>query len=310
MVSYADFHRMPARKRAAMEQGLHTYLGLPKGTKAYLDNGAFYFLTRGGEMPAREYEEFVQRAEPDWYPIPRDYIPTPEMTHEDQKSCFLQTMRTNIAYQHDGYTPVIHISPYLRKYLLKIEAHPRLSKKRSIALGGMVPNLLRAPKAVPYHHVLRSLVQVRRMFADKEIHVFGIGGTATLHLAALLGVDSVDSSGWRNRAARGIVQLPGSGDRMVAELGSWRGRQLSSQEHETLMNCPCPACVHGGLEGLAAKRIEGFCNRAAHNLWVLLEEARWVENHLTSGTYEDHYEARLDNSIYKRLVHNAVEVSG
>ena len=35
-----------------------------------------------------------------------------------------------------------------------------------------------------------------------------------------MGVDSVDSSGWRNRAPRGIMQLPGSGDRMVAELGS------------------------------------------------------------------------------------------
>ena len=35
-----------------------------------------------------------------------------------------------------------------------------------------------------------------------------------------MGADSVDSSGWRNRAPRGIMQLPGSGDRMVAELGS------------------------------------------------------------------------------------------
>jgi 7-cyano-7-deazaguanine tRNA-ribosyltransferase len=171
-------------------------------------------------------------------------------------------------------------------------------------------NLLRAPKAVPYHQVLSSLIHIRRTLANKEMHVFGIGGTATLHLAALLGVDSVDSSGWRNHAARGIVQLPGSGDRMVADLGSWRGRQLSSQEHEMLINCPCPACAHDGLEGILAKRIEGFCNRATHNLWVLLEEARWVEDHLTSGTYEDNYEDRVDNSIYKRLIQKAVELSG
>jgi 7-cyano-7-deazaguanine tRNA-ribosyltransferase len=89
--------------------------------------------------------------------------------------------------------------------------------------------------------VLDALTHVRQTFANKEVHVFGIGGTATLHLAALLGVDSVDSSGWRNRAARGIVQLPGSGDRMVAELGSWRGRRLSPAEREILQNCPCPA---------------------------------------------------------------------
>ena len=231
-------------------------------------------MTRGGEMPVEEYEKFVQKAEPDWYPIARDYIPTPSMAYEKQKTLFVQTMRTNIEYQHDGYTPVIHIGRFLRNYLLKIEAHPSLSKKRSIALGGMVPNLLRAPKALPYQHVLSFLVHVRRAFTDKEVHVFGIGGTATLHLAALLGVDSVDSSGWRNRAARGIVQLPGIGDRLVAELGSWKGRTPSPQEWEALRACPCPACERLGLDGLVASRIEGFRNRATHNLWVLLEEAR------------------------------------
>lgn len=76
-----------------------------------------------------------------------------------------------------------------------------------------------------------------------------------------------------------------------------------------LLKCPCPACERNGLDGLAAKRIEGFCNRATHNLWVLLEEARWVEDHLAAGTYEDHYEDRLDNSNYRRLVQKAVEMS-
>ena len=75
----------------------------------------------------------------------------------------------------------------------------------SHCLGGIVPNLLRSPKAVPYQEILDSLRHVRQTFANKEIHVFGMGGTATLHLAILLGMDSVDSSGWRNRAARGIV---------------------------------------------------------------------------------------------------------
>ena len=93
-----------------------------------------------------------------------------------------------------------------------------------------MPNLLRTSKAIPYKEILEGLRRVRQTFADEEIHVFGIGGTATLHLAALLGMDSVDSSGWRNRAARGIVQLPGSGDRIVANLGSWRGREPSEAD--------------------------------------------------------------------------------
>lgn len=309
MVSYADFHRMPTQRRAAMEQGLREYLGVPEATKVYLDNGAFYFLSRGGDTPVEEYEEFVERSGPDWHPIPRDYIPAPAMTDDEQRACFDQTMMVNSAYEHDGYAPVVHIGRFLDDYVALIQADEKLSRKPTIALGGIVPNLLRKPKAVPYQVVLDALVHVRRTFANKEVHVFGIGGTATLHLAALLGVDSVDSSGWRNRAARGIVQLPGSGDRMVAELGSWRGRRLSHQELEILRNCPCPSCEHNGLEGLVARRIEGFCNRATHNLWVLLEEARWVEDRLRSRTYREHYRDRLDNTIYKPLIEKVVEAS-
>lgn len=309
MVSYAEFHRMLAQRRAAMELGLREYLGVSEETRVYLDNGAFHFLSRGGDTPVEEYEEFVERAAPDWYPIPRDYIPAPVMTDEEQRACFDQTMRVNLDYDHDGYVPVVHIGRFLDDYVVGIGSNARLSEKRHIALGGIVPNLLRKPKAVPYQAVLDALVHVRRTFADKEVHVFGIGGTATLHLAALLGMDSVDSSGWRNRAARGIVQLPGSGDRIVADLGSWRGRRPSAEEWEILRTCPCPACERSGLEGLVEGRIEGFCNRAAHNLWVLLEEARWIREHLHSGTYTQRYKGRLNNSIYTRLVETVVQVT-
>jgi 7-cyano-7-deazaguanine tRNA-ribosyltransferase len=122
-------------------------------------------------------------------------------------------MEMNLAYQHDGYIPVIHISRFLTEYNAAVKEQQDLSLKPTIALGGIIPNLLRASKALPYKEILDSLKHVRQTFADKEIHVFGVGGTATLHLAKLLGMNSADSSGWRNRAARGIVQLPGSGDR-------------------------------------------------------------------------------------------------
>src|SRR5436309_6904176 len=103
---------------------------------------------------------------------------------------------------------------------------------------------------MPYKEILDTLNSVREEFAAKKLHVFGIGGTATLHLAALLGMDSVDSSGWRNRAARGIIQLPGSGDRSIQNLGAWRGRVPNEIELERLIACACPACREHGLEGL------------------------------------------------------------
>lgn len=307
MISYADFHRMPAQRRKAMELGLHAHLGIPKKIKIYLDNGAFYFLSHGGAPPTEEYEEFVEKAKPDWWPVPQDFIPTPQMTKAEQRHCFTRTMGVNRAYEHDGFVPVIHISQFLGKYTTAICDNAKLADKPAIALGAIVPNLLRSSKAIPHDEILQSLKHVRQIFADKKIHVFGIGGTATLHLAALLGMDSVDSSGWRNRAARGIVQLPGSGDRMIAEMGSWRGREPNDKEWNLLKSCKCPACRKYGIEGLKADLIYGFCNRATHNLWVLLEENRRVQRKLATNTYVAWYKSHLDNSTYLPLIQKLVE---
>jgi hypothetical protein len=306
MVSYAEFYQAPNRRRKAMEQGLHTYLGIPEHISVYLDNGAFYFLKKRGEVPRQEYEEFVRESHPDWYPIPQDYIPAPRMTDDEQLACLHQTMAVNQNYRHDGFVPVIHISRHLDEYLDQLQADEQLQAKPAVALGGIVPNLLRMSKAMSYGDILNSVRQTRTELADKQLHIFGIGGTATLHLAALLGINSVDSSGWRNRAARGIVQLPGRGDRVVANLGSWRGRKPNQEEWNILIVCECPACQRYGTQGLQINGIEGFCNRATHNLWTLLDEAQKVERHLDAGTYTNWYIGHVENSIYLPLIQRVV----
>lgn len=307
MISYADFHRQPAQRRRAMEAGIHTSLGIPEKLKVFLDNGSFHFSARGETVPAKEYEEFIKYARPCWKPVPRDFIPVPNMSLSEQRECLNRTMRINRSYQHDGYVPVAHISRVLDEYVVKIKANAQLAAKPRVALGAIVPNLLRSSKAMPYKHILEGLKKFRRDFADKQIHVFGIGGTATLHLAMLVGFDSVDSSGWRNRAARGIIQLPGVGDRVIAELGSWRGRQLSCAEKQNLSACLCPACQQEGIRGLEATGIHGFSNRATHNLWTLLEEAKWVNKHLTIGTYHEAYKEHLNNTVYRPLIEYLVD---
>lgn len=285
-----------------MEKGLHTGLGIPQDVAIYLDNGAFQFLTKGKEISLKEYRDFVKRAKPDWYVIPRDYIPAPHMSDTEQLECLRKTMRVNKIFSKDGYVPVIHIGRYLERYLQEFQSDIHLRKKQKVALGGIVPNLLRARKAMPYQDILDGLRYVRAQMSDKNLHVFGIGGVATLHLAALLGIDSVDSSGWRNRAAYGLVQLPGKGDRMIANLSSWRGRPPSKEEWEILEACQCPACSQFGVEGLKARGIHGFCNRATHNLWILLEEARQIEDHLANGTYGSWYAQHVENSVYRPLI--------
>jgi 7-cyano-7-deazaguanine tRNA-ribosyltransferase len=325
MVSYAEFPLRPSepgetlrqlplvcsRSRSrAMEEGLHASLGIPESLEIYLDNGAFYLSTRGITTDIEQYQRFVEAAAPDWQPVAQDFIPLPSMTHEEQRGCLMQTMAVNRSHYQDGYAPVIHISSLLGEYLEQLAADEQLAAKQSVALGGLVPNLLRAPKALAYRVILEGLVQVRDTLADKALHVFGVGGTATLHLAALLGMNSVDSCGWRNRAARGIVQLPGCGDRSVVKMGSWRGREPNDEEWQRLRECPCPVCQQNGPEGLRAARLPGFCIRATHNLWVLLEEAQWIDKQIRAGTYGANYRARLDNSIYLPLIERVAETVG
>lgn len=302
MVSYSDFHDMPKRRAEAMKQGLHAWLNLPNAVSAFLDNGSFGFMVRQRRARWRDYEEFVKAAKPDWWPIPRDFIPSPKMTLKAQRYRFNATMRVNRQYNFDGYVPVIHISPLLASYTRSLQSDAGLLKKPRLALGAIVPNLLRAPKARPHEEILEGLLSVRAAFKDKELHLFGVGGTATIHLAALLGIHSADSSGWRNRAARGIVQLPGSGDRVVANLGKWRGRAPNKAEWDLLRACKCPACLKKGFKGLKLDGLKGFCNRATHNLWILLEEANWIKQQLASGTYLCNFRERLDNSTYGPLV--------
>lgn len=310
MVSYGEFHQLKAKRALAMKLGLRAYLGVPNGVRVYLDNGAFFFASQLGHARIDEYEEFVETTQPDWKPIPRDYIPFPSMSRQKQRGCFDKTMRVNHEYQHNGYVPVVHIGTHLLDYTECVTADSRLSQKPSIALGGIVPNLLRKPKAMPYTDILAGLVHVRTIFANKQLHVFGVGGTSTLHLTALLGLDSVDSSGWRNRAARGIVQLPGSGDRLVADLGKWRGRFPSRREWKTLAACVCPACRAHGIRGLKANKLHGFCCRATHNLWVLLEENLWLDKQISTGTYRDNYVARVDNSTYRPIIDELLDMLG
>src|SRR5262249_21669055 len=135
MISYADFHRRRSWRDAAMAVGLRAYLEVPEHIQIFLDNGAFYFLKHGGEAPVGEYEQFVQKARPDWYPIPLDYIPNPPMDEATRRLCFERTMAMNSAYRRDGFVPVAHVGSFLDDFAAAIVADPELSAKPSIAVG-------------------------------------------------------------------------------------------------------------------------------------------------------------------------------
>jgi 7-cyano-7-deazaguanine tRNA-ribosyltransferase len=46
----------------------------------------------------------------------------------------------------------------------------------------------------------------------------------------------------------------------------------------------------------------GFCNRATHNLWTLLDEEQQIDAHLSDGSYEKWFDQHVENSVYRPLI--------
>jgi 7-cyano-7-deazaguanine tRNA-ribosyltransferase len=301
MVSYAEIAASNSLVRKARELGLHALLRVDRTCQIYLDNGSFAFRRNSRRVSPAEFYSFVADALPGWYPVHFDAIPHPQMATRERDSAYLKTMRANRRGTKTGAAYVIHVGGSLKKYVRALRGITESDPSRRIAIGGAVPHILTSKGSQANIDVISQLHIVRKAFVGHNLHAFGLGSTATLHLARLLCLDSVDSSGYRNRAARGIIQLPGTGDREIAALGSWRGRKLSAGESRLLKDCRCPACQRYGIFGLRALGIHGFACRASHNLWVLYDELRWLDAHVGKGTYRDAFQLRLRNSRYTRL---------
>ncbi len=106
------------------------------------------------------------------------------------------------------------------------------------------------------------------------------------------------------------IALNNGSGAIVAQLGNWRGRTPTWKEWQGLGKCGCPACVKYGKEGLKSDRLHGFCCRATHNLWVLLEENRWLSQQAAVGGYAETYADRVDNSVYRPILDALLDLLG
>jgi 7-cyano-7-deazaguanine tRNA-ribosyltransferase len=296
MVSFAELITRPGIYTASRREGLARYLDFTG--EVFLDNGAFSFQRRAVDPPVDEYVDYVERAKPDWCPVPTDYIPIPSASRKIAKRLAMLTSRVNSKYGGERFVPVIHMGKCFWDSFL--DTIHRL-RPRTIAIGGMVPHIRYMRGARP-RAAIQALAELRRRFAG-PIHVFGLGGGITsLHLAAALGIDSVDSSGWRVCAARGLIMLPGSGQRRLSKDG--RGRVLSGEERRAIASCRCSGCRHsmGGY-----KLTTSFQRRAAHNLSVLVTETQLINRHVAMGDIESWSGSRLKHNALRHLVEFAFQ---
>lgn len=157
--------------------------------------------------------------------------------------CLQEIMNSPIS-EEIPIMPVVH--PYkgsIKKFLEL--TRPLLESSRLIGIGSMVP--LIQHRGGSRKDVIDTVKELRKLFEDKLLHVFGIGGTTTMHTMLMLGADSLDSIAWRKRAAYGIIQLPGIGDRYLVKerkmYMAWKGiKTMSDDEVRSFLSCDCDAC--------------------------------------------------------------------
>ena len=121
-----------------------------------------------------------------------------------------------------------------------------------------------------------------------------MGSILTMHLAFLLGADSVDSQGWVRCAGHCKIQIPGLGQRFVIKNNKrFKSPQWSPCVNWSTYHCDCPICRKENYkELLESSKI----NRAIHNAYVLCSEVRLIRKFIQKDEYLEFAQSRLQKT--------------
>ncbi len=260
-----------------------------------LDSGGYKFSDQNTvTIGAEEILALYRDCRPD-YGVVLDHPLSPGLGRRGRISRQAETL-ANTAFMVEHSTkrspaliPVIH-GHHPKSLGLYIKRLLEIMDPTVVAVGSLVPSIFSTTGAVGSHQAIRALAFIRRQLPDKFLHVFGVGSIMTMHLMFYSGIDSVDSSAWRLKAAYGAIQLPGVCDRNVTgKSQSSKYKRLSKTERRLLDICRCPICRGEGLRLLRSS----FTARAMHNAWVYQQEVDHAARLMHSGEYDDYVETTL-----------------
>jgi tRNA-guanine family transglycosylase len=150
-----------------------------------------------------------------------------------------------------------------------------------IGIGGLVPALKRCGLVkksgpnTPQRWLAASVAFTRAHFPQAQLHLFGIGSIHNALGAVAIGVDSIDSIGWRQAAGFGYVYIPGRHQRIVTLRNQNVPRRppVDVEDIEALSHCQCPECRLAKTHQIKIHRLAShYKPRAVHNIWVLYSE--------------------------------------
>jgi 7-cyano-7-deazaguanine tRNA-ribosyltransferase len=276
--------------------GIHQHLGFEG--PILMDSGGFLFMKKKAlDVHSQEILQLYEDGKPDFGVI-LDHPLEPNLPQAERKRRQLKSLE-NTRYMINSkkghnpeLIPVIHghssqtVSWYIR-------ALNQISEFETYGIGSLVPSVFNTKGAGGIYNVLKIVSYVRKKLPNKRIHVFGIGSTLTMHLLFNVGADSVDSSGWRTKAAFGAIQLSGIGDRYITPRKRHKPyRDLSTKERRILAECKCPICKKEGLDKL--KR--SFEARALHNSWVFQREVEKTRELIKQNEYKSYLQGIFTHS--------------
>ena len=304
MFSYAVAMESVKIMQRLWKRGFRSGYDLPDEYSIFLDNGSFSFSQQDYTVNPLSYRKFVEQTQPDWYPQCQDYIPGLDMPLPMQQKCMRKTMANNEAWSGRDYAMVLHAGPCFDEYIKRFKASKTLMNSKYVALGALASRRLRVTRLTPGDDLsgdketFEYIKETRETFVDSHLHLFGVGGArATIHLAALLGADSIDSVGWflaGGKFGRALSPVPSKSDVYICSTNSEARPAPTREDIADLEACECPTCQEYGLVGLEDPSVGlGVQCRSAHNLYYLVKEKQLVESHLKAGTYKewhkDHY---------------------
>jgi 7-cyano-7-deazaguanine tRNA-ribosyltransferase len=308
--------------------GIQEYLNLGISCATFLDSGGYLYLKRDDVRPdPLEILGLYEDSAPTIGAI-LDHPLDPFLPAKVNEKRWRQTMaNTRLMYERNGNVtlmPIVHAHSVDQANKACADLRQAVGEPVVLGIGSLVPLmrthhngevLRRKPSGqseapVEYHQSSRHLVveiikTIRAEFPHAFLHVFGVGGTTTMHVMFALGVDSLDSIGWRLKAGYGAVQLPGFGDRFTGDRQRKKRTLLMDDEKatEALLECQCPVCQeHATLEKRLAALDKSFNNRALHNAWVFVQEADAFRAQIGTNSVESFVRERLQHSPLKSLL--------
>lgn len=281
------------------EEGIHKYLGY-QGFLG-MDSGGFLFMRQKSlDVHPQKILNLYESCKPD-LSVVLDHPLEPGLSKIQKRKRQLKTLE-NTEYMMKSRTsenpllmPVIH-GYSLQSVRWYLKALDKIGEFGTYGIGSLVPSVFNAKGIGGIYNVLRIVSFVRKLLPEKRIHVFGVGSTLTMHLMFYSGATSVDSSGWRTKAAFGAIQLSGVGDRYITERKRNKNyRDVSDDDIKILAQCRCPVCKEEGLIRLR----KNFKDRALHNAWVFQKEIEKTRRLVEEGKYEEYAERVLINSPFR-----------